>query len=75
MGVRKDIRDADPPVKTVCIAHLTTLSNMKVNIRMLDWHFQIDGKWKCSLTKNSKYHSEIDYSHGLWSIYTFFGWI
>lgn len=31
------------------------MSNLKINIRILFWHFQVDNQWKVKITKNVYY--------------------
>lgn len=44
------------------------MSNSKINIRFLKWHFQVTTDWKCSWTYN-EYHKNLD--HGWFDIYEF----
>jgi hypothetical protein len=50
------------------------MSNLIINIRILDWHFQVSNSCRWRVVKND-YHSTNKYPHGLWCIYKFFNWI
>ena len=51
------------------------MSNLFINIRIFDWHFQLTKNWIPSISNNKKYHSEAEWPHGKWCIYQFFGLI
>jgi len=44
------------------------MSNLRINIRLLMWHFQVTDNWKCSWTYND-YHKGL--KHGWFRIYEF----
>jgi hypothetical protein len=44
------------------------MSNLKINIRFLKWHFQVTTDWKCSWTYND-YHKNLN--HGWFDICEF----
>lgn len=49
------------------------MSNLHINVRVLNWHFQLTKDWKPSISNNRKYHSECGYPQGKWCVYEFFG--
>lgn len=50
------------------------MSNLIINIRILDWHFQVAKPFRFRLVKND-YHSTNKYPHGVWCIYKLFNLI
>jgi len=44
------------------------MSNLRINIRILMWHFQVDMDWNCKWSYNN-YHKKLD--HGLFDICEF----
>jgi hypothetical protein len=44
------------------------MSDLKINIRFLKWHFQVTKNWKCHWNYN-EYHKNLE--HGWFKIYEF----
>ena len=57
------------------VLYLLEMSNLIINIRILDWHFQVSANGKCAITNNKEHHSRSNYPHGLWCIYKLFNWL
>jgi hypothetical protein len=49
------------------------MSNLIVNIRFFDWHFQVDDTWRPSVSRNS-YHRENGWPDGRVRIHQWFGY-
>ena len=48
------------------------MSNLYINIRFLNWHFQVTNDWKFSVKNNADSHGNKDYPDGYFRIYQFF---
>jgi len=48
------------------------MSNLYINIRILNWHFQLTNEWKFSISNNADSHGNKGYPDGYFSIYQFF---
>lgn len=44
------------------------MSDLRINIRLLMWHFQVSDNWKATWTYND-YHKSL--KHGLFAVYEF----
>ena len=50
------------------------MSDRLINIRILDWHFGINRRWRPFLSRN-RYHRENNWPDGKMAIYEFFNWL
>ena len=50
------------------------MSNLLVNIRILDWHIQLCSGCLIPEINRNAYHRENGYPHGWFTVYQFFGY-
>lgn len=48
------------------------MSDLYINIRIFDWHFQVSDKWKVRISNNADSHSRKNYPDGKFRVYQFF---
>jgi hypothetical protein len=48
------------------------MSDLYINIRIFDYHFQLNNRWKFRISNNADSHSRKGYPNGKFRIYQFF---